>query len=89
MDEYETPAWLDEVAQQARRAADELADRQYMKVPGEDADIEGEAAWPELVRAERDAVLQPPPPEVQPAPEVERLHQERTERQSGREASGE
>jgi hypothetical protein len=89
VDEYETPAWLDEVAQQARRAADELADRQSMKVPGENADIEGEAAWPELVRAERDAVLQPPPPEVQPAPEVERLHQERAERQSGREASGE
>ena len=84
--DYIPPAWLDEVAEQARKAADELADRQSMRMPGEDADIEGEQAWPDLVRAERDAVLQPPPPEVQPAPEVERLHQEREDqRQAGNE----
>lgn len=73
-----TEAEAAELAAQAQQAREEFREeleaRQGLMVPAEDPDWqdEGEAwpsAWP---NRNRDAVLQPPKPEIQPAPEVER-----------------
>jgi hypothetical protein len=51
-----------------------LEARQGVKVPAEDPDWQDEGeAWPSAWPGrDRDAVLQPPKPEMRPAPEVER-----------------
>ncbi len=65
------PAWLDRLAQGRRAAQAELDERRSLQIPSEDpdADYDG-AAWPEFAARQRDAVLQPPKPEIQPAASV-------------------
>ncbi|HET9894964.1 MAG TPA: AAA family ATPase [Streptosporangiaceae bacterium] len=80
-DELDTgrrPAWLDRLAEQRQAAQAELDDRRSMRVPSEDpdADYDGQA-WPELARRQRDAVLQPPKPEIQPSRAVLEAARER------------
>jgi len=42
-----------------------------LRVPSEDPEWEDEGeAWPGQLRRERDAILQPPPPEIKPAEPV-------------------
>jgi hypothetical protein len=57
----------------ARRAAvrEKLEERQGLMVPSEDPDLQDEGeAWPSWHRPARDAVLQPPKPELRPSPRV-------------------
>ena len=51
-----------------------------MRVPHEDPDYQdlGEA-WPAWHERQRDAILQPPKPEMRPAPEVERAAEAQAE----------
>jgi len=67
------PDWFAQLAEQRREFAAKLEERQGVTVPAEDPDWadEGEA-WP-LWKAENEAILQPPKPEIRPAREVERL----------------
>ena len=75
--DYAAPAWLAEVEEKAERAAEELANRATQRVPSEIEDELGELAWPERAQQEKEAILQPPAPEIPPAPEVVRLHEQR------------
>jgi hypothetical protein len=47
-----------------------MADRRNMEVPHEDHEWQGEQAWPDSPELHRDAILQPPPPQIKPAAEV-------------------
>jgi len=70
------PGWLAELAEQRRAFREELEARQNVKVPSEDPDWEDDGpAWPEW-RAQREAILQPPKPEIQPAEGVRELAKE-------------
>jgi hypothetical protein len=65
------PAWLDRLAEGRRAAQAELDERRSLRIPSEDpdADYDG-SAWPEFAARQRDAVLQPPKPEIRPAAAV-------------------
>ena len=69
--EYEPPAWLAGMAARTRAANEEIANRRSMEVPHEeDHEWQGQQAWPGSMSLNRDAILQPPPPQIPPAPEV-------------------
>jgi hypothetical protein len=73
MDGDQEADWFAKLAQQRREFAAKLQERQAVAVPAEDPDWEDEGeAWP-LWKAESEAILQPPKPEIRPAHEVERL----------------
>jgi conjugative relaxase-like TrwC/TraI family protein len=63
--------WIKDLAATHRTFADELAERQSLTVPSQDPDYGhlGQAfpPWPEPAR---DAILQPPRPEITPSPQV-------------------
>ena len=74
---WDPPKWVEDSAQRAREAQEKLADRESVRIP--DADPEGDidpeagdvgSAWPGVTEPERDAILQPAKPEIQPAPEI-------------------
>ena len=61
------PGWLAELNEQRRAFREELEARQNVMVPNEDPDWEDEGpAWRQW-EAQRDAILQPPKLEIQPA----------------------
>jgi hypothetical protein len=64
------PGWLAELGEQRKAFREELERRQGVRVPDEDPDYgdEGEA-WP-VWRGQREAILQPPKPEIKPAEAV-------------------
>ncbi|MGH3274954.1 MAG: hypothetical protein ACRDNZ_11630, partial [Streptosporangiaceae bacterium] len=78
------PSWLDSLARQRDAAADRLADLRSVRVPSQDpaGDYDGRA-WPEPAY-QREAILQPPKPELRPAAGLAPEHG----RQSEREAAG-
>ena len=67
----ETGQWIKDLAAQRRAFAGRLADRQSLAIPAEDPDYGdlGQAfpPWPAPVR---DAILQPPKPEIQPSARI-------------------
>jgi len=68
---YESPAWLADMAERTRAANEEIANRRSMEVPHEeDHEWQGQPAWAGGLAQHRDAILQPPPPEIPPAAEV-------------------
>ena len=68
---YESPAWLADMAERTRAANEEIANRRSMEVPhDEDHEWQGQQAWPGSPALHRDAILQPPPPQIKPAAEV-------------------
>ena len=68
---YESPAWVAEMAERTRAANEEIANRRSMEVPHEeDHEWQGYQAWPDSMSPHRDAILQPPPVQIQPAAEV-------------------
>ena len=68
---YETPEWIAGLAAERRAARELLDERKAIRIPSVDPDYEPEgAAWPVRADRERDAVLQPPKPEMQAAPAV-------------------
>jgi hypothetical protein len=67
----ETSQWITELAAQHHAFADQLADRQSLTTPAEDPSY-GDLgqAFPPWPAPARDAILQPPRPEIQPSPQV-------------------
>jgi hypothetical protein len=68
---YETPEWITRLAAERQVVREQLDERKAVLVPSEDPDhgYEGEA-WPTWRQPDRDAILQPPRPEMRPAPEI-------------------
>jgi hypothetical protein len=69
--EHETPQWVTELAERNRAALEKIEETHSLRMPAEDHEWEdiGEA-WPDELRRERDAVIQPPKPEIRPAEPV-------------------
>ncbi len=68
---YETPEWVMRLAAERRLVREKLDERKGLKVPSEDPDLEDHGeAWPTWIQRERDAILQPPKPEMKPSPRV-------------------
>ena len=67
----EMPPWIEEVAAAHRTFAERLADRQSLRIPSHDPDY-GDLgpAFPSWPGQGKDAILQPPKPEIPPSPEV-------------------
>ena len=63
------PGWLAELEQERAAFRGELDRRQGVEIPDEDPDVHGTEAWP-VWRAQKEAVLQPPAPEIRPAEKV-------------------
>jgi len=63
------PGWLAELEQERAAFREELERRQGVEIPDEDPDVQGTEAWP-VWRAQKEAVLQPPAPEIRPAEKV-------------------
>jgi TrwC relaxase/AAA domain len=63
--------WIKDLAAAHRTFADKLAERQSLTVPSEDPDF-GDLgqAFPPWPRPARDAMVQPPKPEIRPSPQV-------------------
>ena len=61
--------WIKDLAAAHRTFAERLADRQSLTIPSEDPDY-GDLgqAFPPWPRQARDAILQPPKPEIRPSP---------------------
>ena len=67
----EISPWIKDLAAGRRAFADRLADRQSLMIPAEDPDY-GDLgqAFPAWTGADKDAILQPPKPEIPPSPLV-------------------
>jgi hypothetical protein len=60
--------WITGLAAQRREFARRLADRQSLMIPAEDPDRQDLGpAFPAWTGADRDAILQPPKPQIQPS----------------------
>ena len=63
--------WIKDLAAQRRAFADRLAERQSLTIPAIDPDYEDLGpAFPTWTASRKDAILQPPKPEIQPSPRV-------------------
>jgi hypothetical protein len=67
----ETSQWIKDLAAERRAFADRLAERQSLRIPSQDPDYDdlGQAfpAWP---GQDKDAILQPPKPQIRPSGNV-------------------
>jgi hypothetical protein len=63
------PGWMAELEEQRTNFRAELQRRQGLEIPDEDPDMKGTEAWP-VWRAQKEAILQPPTPEIRPAAKV-------------------
>ena len=70
--------WIKDLAAERQAFADRLAERQNVRIPSEDPDY-GDLgrAFPDWHEPDRDAILQPPKPEIRPAPQVLQVVRER------------
>jgi hypothetical protein len=68
---YKTPKWITRLAEERRAFQEKLDERRSVRIPSEDPQLgdEGEA-WPTWIARDRDAILQPPKPEMKPSPEI-------------------
>jgi len=63
--------WIKDLAAQRRAFADKLAERQSLMTPAQDPDYEDLGpAFPVWTGPDRDAILQPPKPQIQPSPRI-------------------
>jgi AAA domain/TrwC relaxase len=63
--------WIADLTAQHRAFADKLAERQTLMIPAEDPDYEDLGpAFPAWTGPDRDAILQPPKPQIQPSPRI-------------------
>ena len=68
MEILELGQWITGLAVQHREFADKLAERQSLRTPAEDPDYEDLGpAFPAWTGTARDAILQPPKPQIQPS----------------------
>ena len=67
--------WIRELAERRSEFAGRLAERQSIKMPAEDPDYEDLGpAFPAWTTASREAILQPPRPQIQPSNGTVRNH---------------
>ena len=67
----EMSQWIKDLAAERRAFADRLAERRSLRIPATDPDYEDlGAAFPTWTASSRDAILQPPKPEIQPSPRI-------------------
>jgi AAA domain-containing protein len=65
------PAWVARLAAARDTLQQALDGRKAVRVPAEDHELQDEGeAWPTLRPRERDAILQPPPPEIPASPRL-------------------
>jgi hypothetical protein len=83
---YQAPEWITRLAAERRAVRERLDERKGVRVPSQDPDYQDEGeAWPAWADRDRDAILQPPRPQMQPAPAVaQRALQEHSEREAER-----
>jgi conjugative relaxase-like TrwC/TraI family protein len=88
--EYQTPQWVTDLAERNRSAREKLDELKSMRVPSQDPEAEDEGmAWPEREARQREAILQPPKPEIKPAAQVmEKARQREGPEADGPEAAG-
>jgi len=81
----EPPEWVARLAAARQELQEKLDERKAVRVPADDHEMQDEGeAWPTLRPRERDAILQPPPPEIPASPRViERAHERDTGREAG------
>jgi hypothetical protein len=73
----EMAAWVSDLAAQRQAFQQKMAERQVLRVPSEDPEEHDLGpAFPAWTPPERDAILQPPKPEIQPAAKVMELARE-------------
>jgi AAA domain/TrwC relaxase len=73
----EMAQWVTDLAAQRQAFHDKLEERHTLKVPGEDPDYEDLGhAFPAWNPPEKDAILQPPKPEIPPAAKIVELARE-------------
>jgi conjugative relaxase-like TrwC/TraI family protein len=73
-DPEQAPAWVTQLAERCQATRDKLAELAAERIPAEDHEWQDEGlAWPDPGRADRDAVLQPPRPEIRAAAELAEL----------------
>jgi hypothetical protein len=78
----EIPLKVRDIADWNRQRQAELDERASQTVPDEDPDHEDIApAWSRIADHEREAILQPPPPQIRPADRVLDLARERGDRE--------
>jgi hypothetical protein len=78
----EIPLEVREIADWNRQRQVELDERASQAVPDEDPDYEDIApAWNRIASHEREAILQPPPPQIRPAEKVADLTRQRGDRE--------
>jgi hypothetical protein len=71
-----SPGWLRELAEARPAFREELADRQSLRVPDPDPDAPDHGpAWPSIGPCERDAIWQPPVPQMPAAPGTAPQHE--------------
>jgi hypothetical protein len=81
----EMAQWVSDLAAQRQAFRGKIEERHALKVPSEDPDFEDLGhAFPTWNPPERDAILQPPKPEIQPSAKTVELARER---EAGREAA--
>ena len=67
----ETARWITKTAEQRAAFRARVQDRQGVMVPSEDPDYEPEGeAWPSWPTRDREAILQPPKPDLRPSPRL-------------------
>ena len=70
-------AWVQDLAAQRQAFRDKLEERQALKVPSEDPDYEDLGpAFPAWNPPDKDAILQPPKPEIPPSAKILELARE-------------
>jgi hypothetical protein len=75
--DYQTPQWVADLAARNREARERLDELKNVRVPGEDHEWEDEGqAWPGQLVRQREAILQPPRPEIRPAEQVAEMARE-------------
>jgi conjugative relaxase-like TrwC/TraI family protein len=63
--------WIRDLAAEHRAFADRLAERQSLRIPAEDPDYEDLGpTFPAWAAPDKDGILQPPKPEIQPSPRI-------------------
>jgi len=70
-------AWVNDLAAQRQAFREKIDERQALKVPAEDPDWEDLGhAFPAWNPPEKDAILQPPKPDIQPSAKILELAKE-------------
>ena len=82
--EHETPQWIADLTERNQAAAARIDEIRGLMVPSEDHEWEDIGqAWPDELQRQRDAVIQPPKPEIRPAEPVAQAAAEANRTEAG------